>query len=174
MAQPATVKDTTTSLSPNPPVPPPRPPVRPLAQQRLKMVVSSASDIQNMWAVVVPAGTAVETVLLPEFWSNIADRLRIGDFIDVHSDGRDLVARLYVREVSKTRASVALIGLTQFDAPIERFEAAVHRVKYAGPHAKWTVERISDGKVVRENIDTREDAQDALRSIEKSINRRVM
>jgi hypothetical protein len=171
MALPATVKDTTASLPPNPPVPPSpssppapaRPPVRPLEARRLKLVVSSASDIQNGWAIVVPAGTSVETILSPEFYSSVASQLRIGDFVDVHSDGRDFVARLYVRETSKTRASVALIGLTRFDALIESFEPAAHRVKYAGPHAKWTVERIGDGRAVKDGYESREDAETAMK-----------
>jgi hypothetical protein len=180
MAQTA-MKDITASL-PNPPVPPSpsspvapaRPPVRPLEQRRLKLVVSSASDVGNHWIAVAPAGVTIETILQPEWWSSVATQLRIGDTVDVQNDSRDLWAKVLVRETSKTRVLVGLIQHVEFGALVESFESAAHRVRYTGPHGKWAVERISDGKIVRDGLDAKEDAETAMKGIDRSIERRVM
>jgi hypothetical protein len=137
-------------------------------------VCSSASDIGNRWAVVIPADVSIETVLEPAFWANVATQLRVADLVDVHSDGRDFYAKLYVREVARARVSVAQIQYVEFGALAETSEpAAAHRIRYAGPHNKWIVERISDHRIVRERCETKEDAETALKAIENSLDRKV-
>jgi hypothetical protein len=148
-------------------------PLRPLQNNRLKLVCSSASDVGNHWAIVVPADVTIETVLLPEFWSNVAPQLRVADTVDVHGDGRDFYAKLYVRDVSRARVSLGLIQHTTFDALAESSEPRAHRVKYAGPHSKWVMERIADGRIMKDGCETKEAAEDALKAIERSLDRKV-
>jgi hypothetical protein len=167
------------STVPTPAVTPPgipgKPPIRPLETRRLKLVCSSASDIGNHWAIVVPTGVTMETILAPEFWSNVAPQLRVADIVDVHRDDRTLYAKLYVRAVGRARVAVALIQSIEFgELETETAsEPASHRVKYGGPHNKWCVERILDRKVVKDGCDTMEDAETALKGIEASLARKV-
>jgi hypothetical protein len=96
--------------------------------------------------------------------------LRIGDQIEVHVDDQTYFGRLLVREVSGTgqtltRASVAQLELHRFDK-LERDETALtHRVEHRGPHLKWSVIRIADGKVVKDGYEDKSGAETAMSSI---------
>jgi hypothetical protein len=172
MVQTAPTLSTPTAAPPGAPA---RPPIRPLEARRLKLVCSSASDIGNHWAVVIPADVSIETVLEPAWWANVATQLRVADTVDVHRDDRTLYAKLYVRAVGRARVAVALIQQVEFGAleTETASEPASHRVKYGGPHNKWCVERILDRKVVKDGCDTREDAETAMKGIEASLARKV-
>jgi hypothetical protein len=153
-----------------PPVMPGKLAVRPLEQRRLKLICSSASDLGNRWAIVVPTGVTMEMILLPDFWCNVSGQIRVADIIEVHADDRSLFASLYVREVGRARVSVALIQQVEFgELETTNEPASLHRTRYAGPHNKWIVERISDRKIVRERCETKEDAETALKAIENSL-----
>jgi hypothetical protein len=150
-----------------------KPPIKPLEQRRLKLICSSASDVGNHHAIVVSAGVNLDMIMEPAFWSNVAPQIRVADTIDVHSDGRDFYAKLYVREVARARVSVALIQHVEFGAMADTAEPAAHRVRYGGPHQKWLVERIADNRVMREGLENKEDADAAMKAIERSIDRKV-
>jgi hypothetical protein len=126
------------------------------------------------WGIVAPAGVSIEMICTPSFWCNVAPQLRVADTIDVHSDGRDFYAKLYVREVGRARVSVAQIQYVEFGALAETSEpAAAHRIRYAGPHQKWCVERVADGRMLKDGCATREDAETAMKGIDASIDRKV-
>jgi hypothetical protein len=145
-------------------------PFRPLQVNRLKLIRSSESDFANLHGAVLPAGTSFEDALKPQFWGLVAQRLRIGDQIEVHVDDQTYFGRQLVRDVSgtgqtMTRASVVRLEFHRFDR-VERDETALtHRVEHKGAHLKWSVIRIADGKVVRDGFETKPDAEAAMASI---------
>jgi hypothetical protein len=160
--------------APNPAAVPPKPlGIKPLAMNRLRLICSSSSDIANHFAAVLTSDTPFASVLSPEFWSNHAPQLRIGDSIEVHCDDRLWFGRVYVRDVTKTRACVSQLEFVDFGALAQSNDASLYRVKYAGPHSKWGVERVAEGKLVREGFDSEEAAEVALKSIERSLNNKV-
>jgi hypothetical protein len=150
-----------------------KPPIKPLEQRRLKLICSSASDLGNEWAIVVPSGTTIETILDPSYWANVASSLRIADSVTAHWDDRSALAKLYVTETARTRVSVSKIFHVELDAPAESAEPRAYRVKYSGPHTKWVVERVSDGRVVKEGCETKESAESAMRAHERSFDQKV-
>jgi hypothetical protein len=152
---------------------PKAPPVKPLEQRRLKLVVSSASDMSNQWAAVVPSGVTIDMVLEPSFWSNVASQIRVADLVDVHTDDRSYFAKLYVVDVARTRIAVSKLLHVELDAPAESTEPRAYRVKYSGPHTKWVVERVSDGRTVKEGCETKEAAESAMRAHEQAEARKA-
>jgi hypothetical protein len=165
-----------TSAQPTPASAPPvaaKPPARPCEVRRFKLVCSSASDVGNHFAIVAPSGVDIETILLPEWYSSIAGQLRVADTIDVHADDRSFYAKLYVRDVGRARVSVALLHHVEFDALATTSELAAHRVSYQGPHSRWCIQRISDGKLIREGCETKEEATTALTGIERALDKKV-
>jgi hypothetical protein len=176
MAQASTVL---TPAAP-PPVIPGKPPIRPsleqnrpLEQNRLKLICGSASDIANHFAAVLTSGTPFASVLNPGFWSNHAPQLRVGDSIEVHCDSRSWFGRVYVRDVTKTRASVSQLEYVEFGELAQSTDASLYRVKYAGPHVKWGIELVAEGKIVREGFETQEAAEVALKGLERSLTNKV-
>jgi hypothetical protein len=122
---------------------------------------------------VVQSGVTLEQILEPAFWSNVAPQIRVADTIDVHSDGRDFYAKLYVREVARARVSVSLIQHIEFDALADTGEAKTYTIRYDGPHSKFCLVRVSDGRVVKDGIETRDAAETALRAHEAAEARKV-
>jgi hypothetical protein len=169
MAQASTVL---TPAAP-PPVIPGKPAVRPLEQRRLKLICGSSSDIANHFAAVLTSGTPFASVLNPEYWANHAPQLRVGDSIEIHCDDRSWFGRVYVREVTKTRASVSQLEFVEFGELAQSTDASLYRVKYAGPHVKWGIELVAGGKLVREGFETQEAAEVALKGLERSLTNKV-
>jgi hypothetical protein len=148
-------------------------PLKPLPNNRLKLICSSASDMSNLWAAVVPVGTTFEQVMEPTYYANVAGQLRVADQIDVHADDRSYFAKLYVVEAGRTRISVSKILHVPLEAPAESAEPKPYRVRYDGPHSKWCVVRVSDDRVVKDGCETRESAEAAMRAHEQSESRKV-
>jgi len=55
-------------------------------------------------------------------------------------------------------------------ALVSSAEAISHRVKYGGRHLKWVIERVADGKVVKDGLE-QEAAEQALKAIERSLSK---
>jgi hypothetical protein len=150
-------------------------PIKPLENNRLRLVCSSSSDICNLWAAVLKSGTPFEEVLAPEFWANVANRLRTGDQVQVHTDAGGFYGLLYVRDVSgsgagkvSTRAIVAKLQYHEFGALTHTRSEHLHMVTYEGLHAKWCVKHVPSGKFVREGLDSKETAETAIKGMERS------
>lgn len=150
---------------------PPKPLAKPLPNNRLRLIVSSSSDICNRFAAVLPTGMPFEAALEPGFWSNVCSQLRISDIVEIHSDGRGFYGEVYVRDTAKTSAQVAQLEFVEFDMLAQSSEPSSHRVKYGGPHVKWAIERVADGKLVREGFENQEAAETALKAMERSMSK---
>lgn len=145
--------------------------LKPLSEARLKLVVASAADVGNQFAATTPIRTPFEDVLEPEFWSQVAYKLRPGDEITVHTDDMTYTGRLYVRDVSKpsmsslpNRAVVAKLAFLQL-GPLEKdLRTKTHEAKFMGPHLKWCVIALEDQAVLKDGFSTAEDAQGWMRS----------
>ena len=146
-------------------------PAKPLQNNRLRLIVSSSSDICNRFAAVLPTGVPFEAALEPGFWANVCSQLRISDIVEIHSDGRGFYGTVYVRDTSKTRAQVAQLEFHEFDTLSEAADPSSHRVRYAGPHSKWGIERVADGKLVRESFESQESAEQALKAMNLSMSK---
>jgi hypothetical protein len=145
-------------------------PFRPLAVSRMRVIRSSETDFGNVHGVVTPAGTPVEFLTRPEYWQLHANRLRIADTIEAHTDDGVYFARLLVRSVdgtgaAKTRATVALLEVHRFDVLEPDFTATTHKVEMKGPHLRWCVVRIADNKIISDGHDSADVAEAALRNV---------
>lgn len=145
--------------------------LKPLSEARLKLTVASAADVGNQFAATTPIRTPFENVLEPEFWSQVAYKLRPGDEITIHTDDMTYTGRLYVRDVSKpsmsslpNRAVVAKLAFLQL-GPLEKdLRTKTHEAKFMGPHLKWCVIALDDQAVLKDGFSTAEDAQGWMRS----------
>ena len=163
------------STSPLPPPADGKPVVRPLAKGRMRLICASACNYGNLHGAVLPAGTPFDYVFSEEFWANHAGDLRPNDQIDVLSDDARFYGRVFVRMVSgstagqKTRANVAKISYVEFDEAPAPHHAAAYRTEYCGPHKRWCVMRVADGKPAVENLDSEEAAETQMKGLERSL-----
>lgn len=145
--------------------------VKGLSENRLKLVISSAADMGNGFAAVLPVGTKFEACLDPAFWAHVAYKLRAGDTIDVHVDDMTFFGKLYVRDVSapgaqklNNRALVAPLMFVEFGPVARDAKTKTHEVVHLGPHLKWCVRALKDQRVVKEGCGSPEEAAAWMRS----------
>jgi hypothetical protein len=148
-----------------PAAPPPRQ-LRPLAPSQIQL----AEYATRHHVVTLPVGTEFADALRPEFWSNVADRLRVCDKVDIFDARGTVYGELLVRSVAQTRPVQGVKGAVQMhllrhvelDPPDRKLRPPTHVVEYRGPADLWTIIRISDGAVVAHHLESREIAEQHL------------
>ena len=104
-----------------------------------------------------------DDLLLPEFWSNVAPRVRPWDRIEVRPDDGSFFAeylvlscgRVWVKvhELSYTDLSVKEVSLSEAE------EQDGYKVRWMGPHKKFTVVRLSDKATMKDGMEKDEATQ---------------
>ncbi len=107
------------------------------------------------WVVTVEHGTTKEDILKPEFWTQVAIKLKPYNRIDIQADDGSFFAEFLVITCDKTYANVKELSWTELNTtkeqPHEEFYA-----KWRGPHLKWSVIRSSDKEAVKEGMETKD------------------
>jgi hypothetical protein len=155
--------------------PPPRRPMRPLAPGQIQI----AEYATRHHVVTLNANQSFDHITDPDFWSNVAqNRFRPCDRIDVHDAGGRFFAELYVRQVHEGRAAsgtkpsvlVHLLRHVEFEPLDTRPKPQVYDVKFMGPAQGWSIVRLSDAKVMIENLENRDIAEKRLASMNVGAN----
>jgi hypothetical protein len=120
--------------------------------------------------VLVEAGTEPGAILQPSFWGNVAGRLRPLDRIEVMDDAGAWLCVLLVRAVGPAEAVVAELWRREF-APAAMLEQApaAFEVRWVGHRNRWAVLRAADKSIVREGLQSREEAEEYIRSHVKAL-----
>ena len=126
------------------------------------------SFVRTSYVATPEHGVTVDDLRCPEYWAHVAPQLKPGDLVTVFPEDGTFWAELLILSVSRAAAQVKLLreyALTSTRAPED---GAEYRLKFAGPHAKWRVERVSDDEVVKDGM-TKEEAQKYLDSHVKAM-----
>lgn len=122
-----------------------------------------AEAVRGDYVVEVEPDTTEEDLLRADFWTHIARRLRPWDEIDVrYSDGSRLL-RVVVQAAENLWAKVAIIAKYEFPAlnraqAVEPTNDPELEAKWKGQTSKWCVVRKSDGKVLQEGGQHKDDS----------------
>lgn len=114
------------------------------------------------WVATVEAGTTLEDMEQPEFWTHVCgpgNRMRRMDKIAVLVDDETWYAELIVLAVGTGFAKVRVLFHLEFGSTEEEAgEDASVFVKYRGPHLRFCVIRKSDQVCIRDSFLKKEDA----------------
>lgn len=120
--------------------------------------------------VLVEAGTAPAAILHPAFWGNVASRLRPLDRIEVMDDAGAWLVVLLVRAVGPAEAIVVELWRREFEAAAALAQTpAAFEVRWVGHRNRWAVLRAVDKSIVREGLQSREEAEEYIRSHVKAL-----
>lgn len=129
-----------------------------------------AAHVRNIWRVNAEEGTTMDDVLDPIYWAHTAEKLRIGDQIEVLAEEGTWLAFLHVKSQGIGYAVVALLSHHQFvpedDETIEQ-QHSKYEVRWKGPQRKYAVIRKADGQYMREGFDTKQQAFSQLNEMER-------
>ena len=120
------------------------------------------------WIATVEQGTGKEDLLEPSFWSHVSAQLTPYDKIEVRWDDGIGYAELLVTGCDRAYAKVHLLryeSLTSTDVSQTQFSK--HEIKWRGPVRKWSVIRLSDETSIREELQSRDEAEIWLKDYEK-------
>lgn len=120
---------------------------------------------RNTHHCVPEAETPIEALLDPAYWSGVSMQLKPRDHIEVDAQDGSYFVKLRVIDCGRTFAKVHVLERHEFkDAaptgkapPVSEFD-----VKWAGPHAKWRVVRMSDGAILKDKFETMQSGQEWL------------
>lgn len=116
-------------------------------------------DTQRFTATA-PAGTDLDTLQEPEFWSHVVSRVRPGCIIEVHAEDGSYFAELYVRATGTREMRVHVLRHVSFDGAIDDVlkDETSYVVSWKGPVNRYTV-CLADGKTpIKTGFLTKEDA----------------
>jgi hypothetical protein len=143
-------------------------PVKPLPRMLHPARFSQATYATNRWSVTYDLTVPYDRMFEPDFWSHIANKLRIGDIIEVHAEDTSWFAEVYVVAAHRLSAKVVLLRRVDL-APAAEVAATASplTVKYRGPHARYCVMRGES--VVGEKFQTEAEAMVELAKLRNAF-----
>lgn len=139
-------------------------------------VAASESRFQNSVDFTFPtvsyipvAGTPLEHLLQPEYWANIR-ALKAGCRVWVVAEDEAYYAELMVRRVGQGYAKMQLLRGGELDKPAADLpENAGYEIQFRGQIVKHRVVRLKDGHVLKQGLDTNEEALAWLRDHKRML-----
>lgn len=133
-----------------------------------------AEHERTAYVVTVESHTSRELLKEPSFWSLVAKKFRPYDRLEVRSDDGTFWAEYLVLACDRTWAKVHEMSFHKLTtSEIAQTQAAIQNdefeVKWGGPHNKFRVIRKSDNAVIKDQIQTKDDADLALKEYVKVI-----
>lgn len=120
--------------------------------------VQGAEFVRTVYHATSDLDTTFEDVVRPEYWVHVARRLRPLDEIVIVSEDASWYARLLVVGSAGNNVRVKAIEYVDFSATEVKTPPG-YEIKYAGRIARFRVTRKTDGHVLQEGLQTREDAE---------------
>lgn len=122
-----------------------------------------------MVSYIPEAGTPLEHVLRPEYWASIR-QLKAGCRVWVFAEDEAYYAELLVRKVGQGFAKMQLLRSGELDAAsADPALTDGYDIQYRGPVVKHRVVRLKDGHVLKQGLDTFEDASAWLRDHKRML-----
>ena len=131
-------------------------------EKAYKLIAGRLKTLEElvMTYVAIPEeGTPYEELFKPGYWDRVSYRLKIGDEIRVKPDEEDYYAWLVV-------VGDGIGGITVQEIFHRKWEKVMvpeslldhYTVRYAGPHHRWRIERLSDKHVEKAGFASEGDA----------------
>lgn len=124
--------------------------------------LKEADHERHVWIVSVPSDVTFEQAQQPDFWAHVGAQLRPCARIEVMPDDMAWFGELIVVSCDRLWAKTAPLRFVRLDeAPAFEVPASLgsgYEVQYKGPTKKHCVIRLSDNQIVREEIQTKAEA----------------
>ena len=131
--------------------------------------LKEASYVRNIFVATPEAGTTLEDVQDPAFWTHVAKQLRISDRIEVIPEDSAFFAELYVQNVRLNTVNVKLLRHNIFAEAEDEAKDELHDIKWRGPLAKFRVTRKKDNATLKEGFESKADARQWLATYELGL-----
>ena len=116
---------------------------------------------RTLYVCTAHENTEPEDLLSPDYWTNVADKLRPWDKIEARADDGSWYAEFLVLETSRRWARVVMLNkhnLTTGDVSLTQAKLDEYSVEFKGPERKWSVIRRNDQEMLHEGEQTKASA----------------
>ena len=121
------------------------------------------------WVVNAEAGTTIEDVLDPQYWSHMAAQMLPAARVEVFVETGEWMLDLLVLNAGRNWAQVHVLHHYELAERADTMPAAQrHRVEWKGPQLKWCVIRNADSEIVLKEMASKAAAAERLASYEKT------
>jgi len=143
-------------------------PIRPIR-------MGQAEHERNYWVITTEPEITKDDLLNPEYWANVSNRLKPWDRIEVRSDDGAIFAELVVISSGRVWARVECLQFYDFAKKVKLSEVKEDdrydefEVKYAGPKIKFRIIRKKDQEMIKEGIQSKDEANAFLKQYLSTI-----
>ena len=118
-----------------------------------------ASAARNEWFVEVGDNVAIDDLTAPDFWRDVATKLREWDHIEVRNESGKWFAELMVRSVGHLYATVVLLRKREFQDAVlpEGLDKSGYTVRFIKSKGHQVI-RAADKAVIKEGFATAAEA----------------
>jgi endoglucanase Acf2 len=134
-------------------------------------IIRSAEFSRVIYAHTVQAGNDFDKDVLNEkYWCHLAKVLKVGDQIEVTAHDGTYFALLYVTAVYNAAVRVVCLSKVDLVAQPEsdQDDNAEYKIQYRKGR-QWCIVRLSDSMVIKDQIQTKEDAHLELAGYMKAL-----
>lgn len=137
---------------------------------QIPTTIKPADYSRVIYAHMVEAGNDFEKDVLNErYWCHLSHMLKVGNKIEVTAHDGSYYAELYVTAVYPAAVKVACLFKKELVAESEEQEAgAEYKIQYRKTR-EWCIVRLKDDMVIKEHLQTKEDAQIELAGYMKAL-----
>lgn len=122
--------------------------------------LQTAEHFVTTWHVTVSPDMPFDEVLKPDYWTNVARKMRPHQRVIVDCEDGSYTATLFVRSAQRLSAHVEVISKSEFGkadtGPVDGKSG--FEIKWAGPSHKHRIIRKSDNEVIQHGFETPEAA----------------
>lgn len=123
--------------------------------------VTAAEYARQCHRVTPEAGSKLSDMLVPSYWAHVAAKLHEGDFVEILPEDKAWYAQGIVMSCSQVHARIEVLVskvLAEEAKPEVAAKDEPFEITFKGPSRKWSILRVEDKAVVKEQFDSKKDA----------------
>jgi len=124
---------------------------------------------RNNWIINCEEGHTIRDCLEPGYWAHIAQQLNPYDHIEARAEDGAWVCEFIVLACDRSWAKVQLLWECQLASTEMPKGVLRHEAAWKGPQRKWVAIRLSDRQMLKEGMNSRQEALDWIRQHEQAI-----
>lgn len=125
---------------------------------------------RSVWTAMAREGITEQELLEPSYWAHNAEKMKMGDRIEVESEDGSVFYELYVKAVGRNWAQVLVMRKFEISSSAELPEEQKEfDIKFKGRISKWCVVRIKDNAMLTEGLESKEEAALWVREHSKAV-----
>lgn len=125
-------------------------------------------QVNQTWIITAESGTTLEDIAKPEYFANVANKMRPYDKVFARVDTGEWYAELLVVSCGRAWAKTIPLQVVDFVGKetevVPRDGSDEYDVRYKGPHLKFCVIRKSDNEMIKDHLQSQAEANGWLAS----------